>query len=138
MTEGRRCVASPPSKPANQAMLFKTGLAINSYNKKMPTPTTPALHGLVLVLIHLHGCVDTRRAVDPEDAHPVHGGHLGDDADEEDRAVHNDIERLVVRRIAGNPSDDRGDEHHELLGGRPGDPGVQLLVERHGIVFTLC
>lgn len=88
-------------------------------------------------LRNLDGGVDAGRGIDAENAHSVHLRHFRDDTDEEDAAINDDVERLKRCSVACDPGQYCGQKHEKLFGGGPGRAGIDLLVQRERVVFSL-
>lgn len=98
---------------------------------------TRRLFALLLLLLQLHRIVDSGRRIDSQDTHTMHLRELGDDANEENAQVDNDIEFLVIGGLASDVRQQRGHQHQELLGLRPRSTRIDLLIQGESIVFTL-
>ena len=64
----------------------------------------------------------------------MHAGELRDDLEAHDEDVDSDEGRLEVALGAGQVDEDEWRHHEELLGGRPGHAGLDLLPEGQALV----
>ena len=87
--------------------------------------------------MHFDWLIDTHSRIDSKDTHAMHLRDLGDDQNEKYAAVDKDGKRFVIGVMTGDPSQERRNDHQELLCVCPRHAGVDLLVQSEVAVLAL-